>query len=70
MSKKKKIEIHQDEELAAIDEELDSALGVLESANLAVGDLLEEIEASNKQDTDEEAEPCPAPEEKNDTKNK
>ena len=59
MSKKKKIEIHQDEELAQIDEELESALGMLESANLAVGGVLEEIEVSNKQEPDEEATPHP-----------
>jgi hypothetical protein len=54
MSKKRKIEIHDTEELAQIDEELDFALEQLDSANLTVGGLLEEIEASNKEGETEE----------------
>ncbi len=50
MSKKRKFEIHQDDELAQIDEELDLALEQLESANVTVGGLLEEMEAANKLD--------------------
>lgn len=54
MSKKRKIEIHDTEELAQIDEELDFALEQLDSANLTVGGLLEEIEAANKEGETEE----------------
>ena len=49
MSKKRKFEIHQDDELAQIDEELDLALEQLDAANVTVGGLLEEMEAANKQ---------------------
>lgn len=60
MSKKRKIEIHDSEELAQIDEELDFALEQLDSANLTVGGLLEEIEAANKEGETEEM-PGPEP---------
>ncbi|MFO7973633.1 MAG: hypothetical protein R6V12_03260, partial [Candidatus Hydrogenedentota bacterium] len=49
MSKKRKIDIHDSEELAQIDEELDFALEQLESANYTVGGVLEEIESANKE---------------------
>ena len=52
MSKKKKIVIHNNEDLGYIDAELDSALASLESANLNVGNLLEEIEASDQDDVE------------------
>jgi hypothetical protein len=57
MSKKQKIEIHKDDTLTEIDEELDFALGKLESANGNVGSLLEEIETENAGDVpaDEDA---------------
>lgn len=48
MSKKMKIEIRKDDDLAAIDEELDTALLGLESANKNVLGLLESIETEFK----------------------
>jgi hypothetical protein len=44
MSKRRIFEIHQDDELAQIDEELDRALEQLETANVTVGELLGEME--------------------------
>ncbi len=49
MSKKRSIQIHLDDELAQIDEELDQALEQLETANVTVGELLGELEALNGQ---------------------
>jgi len=54
MSKKRKIEIHNSEELAQIDEELDCALDKLDTANFTVGGLLEELEAANREASAEE----------------
>ncbi len=47
MAKKQKIAIHRDEDLAAIDDELDAALGSLEETNQRIGQLLETIEAGD-----------------------
>ncbi len=67
MTKKQKIEIHQDDELAQIDEELDFALEQLESANSTVGGLLGDIEAENKKADPDAAESANA-EAENDAK--
>ncbi|HOD48495.1 MAG TPA: hypothetical protein PLM14_09315 [Candidatus Hydrogenedentes bacterium] len=66
MAKKRKIEIHQSEDLAQIDDELELALEQLESANLTVGGLLTEIDLSNKKE-EGTSEDVPLPDQEEDT---
>lgn len=58
MTKREHIEIKRDTDLAEIDDELDAAIGELESTNTRIGGLLESIdkgEESLEEKTDEDA---------------
>jgi hypothetical protein len=55
MAKKETILIHRDEDLAAIDDELDAALGELESTNHRIGELLQTIEPGPESGSQESA---------------